>query len=198
MFTFPTKGELSCALGQFLAEAVEQSVQRRGRFTIAISGGSLPALLAPSCVGHPDMQWDRWEVRPLLHSSPMIGIALSLHRSSTPTNASYRPIMPTPVIDFATSCCGVEYRYLESRSTKSSCPPLLMPSDPNAVQDRCAPPLKSRLDIRLQPAQIADAYERELLDAFAGSLEKPPSFDLILLGLGADGHTACVRARSPG
>lgn len=38
------------------------------------------------------------------------------------------------------------------------------------------------------PVLAADAYERELLEAFAGA----PRFDLVLLGMGADGHTASI------
>jgi 6-phosphogluconolactonase/glucosamine-6-phosphate isomerase/deaminase len=68
LFTFATERDLSDAIGQFIAEAVEQSVARRGRFTVALAGGATASILAPSCVGHPDLQWDRWEVRPLSHS----------------------------------------------------------------------------------------------------------------------------------
>ena len=48
----------------------------------------------------------------------------------------------------------------------------------------------------LSPGEAAAAYEEELREFFEAS-DEPPSFDLILLGIGEDGHTASLFPNTP-
>ncbi len=73
------------------------------------------------------------------------------------------------------------------------------PDDPESNYGAAAAALVSRLGLpeanvhrmrgELDPHEAATAYERELRHAIGG---EPPRFDLILLGMGDDGHTASL------
>lgn len=53
------------------------------------------------------------------------------------------------------------------------------------------PPVVKRIEGELGPATAADAYEQALREA------GPPQFDLLLLGIGPDGHTASLFPDQP-
>jgi 6-phosphogluconolactonase len=59
---FPAARELTQALGEFVARLSANAVKARERFTVGLSGGSLPKLLADGLRDRQDVEWDAWEV----------------------------------------------------------------------------------------------------------------------------------------
>ncbi len=115
----------------------------RGIFTVAMSGGSLPKLIAPGLLAA-NIDWSSWRVFfadercvPLDHPDSNYRLALELLFG--PANLPAGHIFP--------------------------------------------------INPALSPAAAADDYQTKLRQVFGDAL---PRFDLILLGMGEDGHTASL------
>jgi 6-phosphogluconolactonase len=57
--TFSSDEELRKALTDFILVAQKEAIEKKGRFTIALSGGSLPKQLS-ELIGRPGVKWDKW------------------------------------------------------------------------------------------------------------------------------------------
>lgn len=57
--TFSNPEELVESLAQFIVKAQKESIQKKGKFTVAISGGSLPKQLG-GLIGRAGVKWDKW------------------------------------------------------------------------------------------------------------------------------------------
>lgn len=140
---------LSSALASFIVKAQKESIEKKGRFTVALSGGSLPKQLK-GLINNPGVRWDKWQVF-----------------------------------------------YADER---------VVPLDhPDSNHHLCATEIFQRVPIppanihTLDPAllddleELSDAYEKELIREFAQKdSARFPVFDLILLGIGSDGHTCSL------
>ena len=63
LVSFPAKDGLIDALAAFVAKASKESIDKKGKFTVAISGGSLPKLLG-GLIDNPTVKWNKWYVYP--------------------------------------------------------------------------------------------------------------------------------------
>jgi len=149
LFAFPDTDAVADALGAFIVKAQKESLDKKGRFTVALSGGSLPKMLR-ALVKNPAVKWDKWHVFYVDERVVPLDHADSNHLACTTHLFSKVPIP------------------LEHIHT----------IDPTFLDDL---------------EELSDAYEKELIREFAQKdSARFPIFDLILLGMGPDGHTASL------
>ncbi len=143
---FSTKREAAYALASLVSYCSEASIAGRGRFTIALAGGSTPATLYRALalpLFARDIDWSRWHV----------------------FWGDERCVPP----DHPDSNYGMARRALLDR----------VPIPPSQVH---------RMHGEAPPDQAAAHYERTLHDV----LGPGGRLDLVLLGMGDDGHTASL------
>jgi len=149
LISFASNAELSKALSEFILKAQKEALGKKGRFTIALSGGSLPKQLG-ELIGNPAIRWDKWQVYyadervvPLDHEDSNHKLCMDVLFSKVKIPSENIHHIDTSLLD----------------------------------------------DLE----ELADSYERQLILEFASKdSARFPVFDLILLGLGPDGHTASL------
>ncbi|HMQ54517.1 MAG TPA: 6-phosphogluconolactonase [Anaerolineae bacterium] len=155
---FPSSDQLSNAVGRYVAAVSAAAIEARGRFVVALSGGSLPRLLSAQLIIDPlrgQIDWSAWHVFfadercvPLDHADSNYRLAKEqlFDHVPIPSHQIY-PIDPT--LDPQAAATAYQLTINNEQISLPSNPPTFQPS-----------PL--------------------------------PIFDLILLGLGEDGHTASL------
>ncbi|KAF8640488.1 hypothetical protein AX17_000151 [Amanita inopinata Kibby_2008] len=149
LFSFKDADSLVESLASFIIKAQKESIVKKGRFTVAVSGGSLPKMLR-GLIGDSSVKWDKWQVFYVDERVVPLDHPDSNHLACTTSLFSKVPI-PSENIH---------------------------PLDPLLLDDI---------------EELSDAYEKELIHEFAQKdSARFPVFDLILLGMGPDGHTASL------
>jgi len=148
--TLNTPQELFAAAAELVASAASEAVAERGRFTIALSGGSTPkslyTLLATNA--RTSLPWDRM----------FFFFGDERHVPPTDPESNYRMADEAMLSKIPVSQSNVFRVIAENPDAKAA----------------------------------ADAYEQTLRKFFSLEAGQVPSFDLILLGMGPDGHTASL------
>lgn len=156
---YPTLSELTRAAAEFVCSLARESAERRGLFTVALSGGSTPKTLYEDLARPPFSARMPW---------PHIHFFWGDERCVPPDH---------PDSNFA-----MAFRALVSK-------PPIPPQNVHRVPAEGG-----------TPHDAAQTYEKMLREFFRFSNsshashqgESFPSFDLVLLGVGKDGHTASL------
>ncbi|KIK04290.1 hypothetical protein K443DRAFT_121060 [Laccaria amethystina LaAM-08-1] len=149
LVSFPDTGSLVVSLSDFLVKAQKDSIDKKGRFTVALSGGSLPKMLK-GLIGNPAVKWNKWQVFYVDERVVPLDHPDSNHRAC------------------------VEHLFSKVSIPEEN----IHPIDPSLLDDL---------------EELSDAYEKELIREFAQKdSARFPVFDVILLGMGPDGHTASL------
>lgn len=59
LYSFSSTDKLVEALAQFIIKVQKDAIDKKGRFTIALSGGSLPKQLK-GLIGREGVKWEKW------------------------------------------------------------------------------------------------------------------------------------------
>ncbi|CAG8766981.1 32808_t:CDS:2, partial [Racocetra persica] len=154
--SFATSNELSVSLADLVVGLSEESIKSRGRFTVSISGGSLPKLLAADLKNRKGVEWDKWEVF-----------------------FCDERIVPLDHEDSNYLVCKKElFDHV--------------PIQPEKIHT-IKPELATENEVEGDEETVDTDYQQQLLEVFSGAKSIAfPVFDLLLLGIGPDGHTCSL------
>ena len=150
LFIYETPDEVAEAAARDFAARAEEAINERGRFAVALAGGSTPKATYGALARDyaEELDWSRVHI--------FFGDERIVHPEHEDSN--YRMVRGT----------------LLSRIRVESI---------------------RRMRCELSPEEAAADYEHQLREFFGP--DESPSFDLILLGLGEDGHTASLFPQTP-
>ncbi|OAV88591.1 hypothetical protein PTTG_01511 [Puccinia triticina 1-1 BBBD Race 1] len=154
---YETPDGISHDLSNYIVSAQDQALKRHQKFIVAISGGSLPKLMAAGLIDNPKIKWETWKV--FFADERIVPLD---HPDSNFANVMEALFDKVPI----------------DRSQLVS----IMGLPPDDIDgDEMAPVVSS-----IYMAQVLEELD------WSADGDQLPRFDLILLGMGPDGHVCSL------
>lgn len=102
VYAYPTADQVSTGLAEYVVRAQTAALSRQSSFRIAVSGGSLPSILAsPAVLNNPLCKWPQWKIFfaderavPLSHPDSNYGLLKSVFLDKIPESAGQPRVYP--------------------------------------------------------------------------------------------------------
>ncbi|KAJ2478401.1 suppressor of los1-1 [Coemansia sp. RSA 2131] len=159
VYSFESNTQVSQALGEFIAHASSEAITKHGRFTVAFSGGSLPATACKHLRDMQSVDFSKWYV--FFADERCVGLD-----SADSNFRLVREELLDPLVQQGRSVPADQVMVINDTLTDST-------------------------------QQVADDYLVKMQSVFSGAKTKFPEFDLVLLGIGPDGHTCSLFPNHP-
>ncbi|CAK7563245.1 MAG: suppressor of los1-1 [Sporothrix epigloea] len=170
LYSFPDVASLAPALRAYVIQCQNAGIARHGVFKVAVSGGSLPAILAKALLTPTSPQ-----ATATLATPPAEGSDDTVRFDKWEIFFADERAVP---LDHEDSNYGLLKSELLDKIPASSGQPIVHPIDTSVLEDT---------------QELADKYEQALVGSFASrDSVRLPIFDLLLLGCGPDGHTCSL------
>jgi len=176
LYSFASDEELTKDLASFIIKAQYEAIDKRGKFTLAVSGGSLPKMLK-GLIENESVEWEKWHV--FFADERVV-------RLDHP-DSNYKLCM-----DELFSKVPIRKRNIHKIAIKPEIEKILAEAPKGVDKNQAIDEGLAALDDDALD-EIAEDYASILIAEFANrDSARFPVFDLILLGMGPDGHTASL------
>lgn len=190
LYSFPDSDGLIKDLASFILKAQFDAIDKRNRFTLALSGGSLPKMLK-GLIGNEQVEWNKWHIFFADERVVRLDHPDSNYKLCQDELFSKIPQIPKENIH-AINVKHIVHKGLEKKKTEPS-------SEGTPKSPRHVKATPEEIDAFLDNLsedlleEVAEDYETQLIQEFAmKDSARFPVFDLIMLGMGPDGHTASL------
>jgi Glucosamine-6-phosphate isomerases/6-phosphogluconolactonase len=122
LYSFSSTDDVVQALANFILKAQKDALEKKDRFTIALSGGSLPKMLK-GLIDLRGIKWDKWYAMLSRQRDPaplLSTLFIFIGKYSMPMRGSFPSIIQTRITLFANWSFSPKFQYQRPTFTQST------------------------------------------------------------------------------